>query len=70
MNKREVIDRVAEKSGIAKSECEKVLTAFEEVFNDELTNSKGIGKAFDKVYKIMDFLNSKKNPHINSTKNG
>ena len=40
MNKREIITKVSERSGISWEECEKVLDAFEEVLSDELSSSK------------------------------
>ena len=56
MNKREIITKVSERSGISWEECEKVLDAFEEVLSDELSSSKKMSGAFDKVYKLMSFL--------------
>ena len=60
MNKREIITKVSERSGISWEECEKVLDAFEEVLSDELSSSKKMSGAFDKVYKLMSFLKGKK----------
>lgn len=60
MNNREVVAKVSELSGVHFDDCQKVLNAFEEVLSDELSNSKDIGRAFDKVIKVMDFLKNKK----------
>ena len=60
MNKREIITKVSERSGISWEECEKVLDAFEEVLSEELATSKRVGNIFEKVYKIMSFLKGKK----------
>lgn len=60
MNKTEVILNVSEKSGVKPDDTRKVLEAFEEVFNERLSNSKGINCAFDKVYSIMSFIKNKK----------
>lgn len=60
MNNAEVVAKVAEKSGVNVDDCKKVLDAFEEVLSDELSNSKDIGSAFDKVYKVMSFFKNKK----------
>ena len=64
MNKREIITKVSERSGISWEECEKVLDAFEEVLSDELSSSKKISGAFDKVYKLMSFVKGKKDKNI------
>lgn len=53
MNKKETIAKVSQLSGIEYSDCCKVIKALEQVLNEELENSKGVGNAFDKVYKIM-----------------
>lgn len=60
MNKTNLIIRVSEIAGVNPKECEIVLDAFEKAFNDELSNSKYAGNAFDKAYKIMGFLKKKK----------
>lgn len=60
MNKTEVILNVSEKSGVKPDDTRKVLEAFEEVFNERLSNSKVINSAFDKVYSIMSFIKNKK----------
>lgn len=52
--------KVSEKSGVAVDDCYKVLEAFEEVLSDELSNSKNIGNAFDKIYNVLTFLKNKK----------
>jgi len=60
MNKTNLIIKVSELSGVGSKECETVLDAFEKVFSNELSTSAGVGNAFDKVYKIMDFLKKRK----------
>lgn len=60
MNKTEVITNVSIRSGINREECEKVLDIFEEVLSDEIAGSKRVGNAFEKVYKLMSFIKSKK----------
>jgi len=60
MKKRVIITKVAELSGISENDCRKVLDAFENVFNSELSNSGNVMNAFDKVYEIMNFINSKR----------
>ncbi len=52
--------KVSQKSGINSPDCQKVLDALEQVLNEELENSKGVGDAFDKVYKILSFFKNKK----------
>ncbi len=64
MNKREIVAKVSEESGVSLQECEKVLDAFEEVLSDELSSSKKISGAFDKVYKLMSFVKGKKDKNI------
>ncbi|MCC8142529.1 MAG: HU family DNA-binding protein [Tannerellaceae bacterium] len=61
MNKREVISSVAARSGVSPAACEKVINAFEDVFNEELENSTWKGSLFDKVYKLITFLGEKRN---------
>ncbi|MDQ0339709.1 hypothetical protein J2S00_002502 [Caldalkalibacillus uzonensis] len=41
------------KIGVNINDCKKVLDAFEEVLNDELSHSKDVSSAFDKVYKVL-----------------
>lgn len=60
MNNAEVVAKVAEKSGVNADDCKKVLDAFEEVLSDELSNSKDISSAIDKVYKVISFFKNKK----------
>jgi len=61
MNKSEVIISVSQRTGISPEDCEKVLDAFEEVFNDELENKKWKGRTFDKVYRVMSYFYNKRN---------
>ncbi|PWA09753.1 hypothetical protein DCC39_12375 [Pueribacillus theae] len=60
MNNTEVMMKVSEVSGINIDDCQKVLNAFEEVLSDELTHSKDVSNAFDKIYKVLSFLKNKK----------
>lgn len=60
MNKREVIAEVTRRSGIATEECVLVLNTFEEVVADELNHSDTKGGIFDTVYKVMSYLNRKR----------
>lgn len=60
MNNKEVVAKVSMKSGVNFADCQKVLDAFEEVLSDELSNSKNVGSAFDKIYKVLSFLKNKK----------
>ncbi len=60
MNNQEMVLKVSQKSGINSPDCQKVLDALEQVLNEELENSKGVGDAFDKVYKILSFFKNKK----------
>lgn len=59
MNKTNVISKVSEISGVASLECVRVLDALESVLSTELEASKGIGKAFDKIYKVMSLFRNK-----------
>lgn len=59
MNNSEMIAKVSEKSGVNTEDCQKVLDAFEEVLANELSSSKDIGSAFDKVYNLLGFLKNK-----------
>ena len=56
MNKKEVVKKVSQLSGVGYSDCEKVIDALEEVFSEELETSNGIRNAFGKVHKLMEFL--------------
>lgn len=56
MNKKEVITKVSQLSGIRHSDCCKVIEALEQVLSEELKNSNGIRNAFGKVYKLIKFL--------------
>ncbi len=59
MNNYEVLQKVSENTGIDVADCEKVLNALEDVLDDELSNSKSAGAAFEKVYKLMTYFNNK-----------
>lgn len=61
MDKAEVVLKVSEKSGIDEDDCRKVLDAFEEVVSNHLSDSKGVGAAFETVYKMMSFIKNNKN---------
>ena len=56
MNKTNVIRKVSDISGVDSLACAKVLDALEKVLNTELESSKGIGNAFDKIYKVMSLF--------------
>lgn len=47
-------------SGVNLTECEKVQDSFEVIFSNELSQSGGAINAFDKIYKVMSFIKSKK----------
>lgn len=59
MNHAEVIEKVSVLSGVDAADCTKVLKAFEQVLEDELSNSKKIGNAFDKIYKLLHYFKNK-----------
>lgn len=59
MNNMEMIKKVSEKSGVSTEGCQMVLKALEDVLSEELTNSKDVGKAFDKIYKLLSFFHKK-----------
>ncbi|QQK78985.1 HU family DNA-binding protein [Salicibibacter cibi] len=59
MNKTETIAKVAEESGVSIEDCQKVLDAFEDVLSAELSQSKDVRSAFDKVYKVLHFFKNK-----------
>ncbi|MFP3721697.1 HU family DNA-binding protein [Niallia circulans] len=60
MNNMEMITKVSEKSGVSTEDCQMVLKALEDVLSEELINSKDVGKAFDKIYKLLSFFSNKK----------
>lgn len=60
MNNKEVVQKVSEKSGVALADCQKVIDALEEVLADELTHSKDVKTAFDKVYQLLHFFKKEK----------
>jgi len=60
MNKREVIIRVSAQSGVDVTDCQKVLDALENVLDERLSGSKGMGGAFDKAYRVMGFFYNRK----------
>lgn len=60
MNNTEVTLKVSEKSGVPVEDCQKILNALEDVLSDELSNSKDVGNAFEKVYNILSYFNNKK----------
>lgn len=59
MNHEELIEKVSENSGVQLDDCEKVLNALEDVLDYELSNSKSVAGAFDKIYKLMTYFNKK-----------
>lgn len=60
MNKAEVVSKVSEKSGVNMNDCKKVLDAFEDVLTEELSDSKNVSGAFDKVYNVLHFFKNRK----------
>ena len=60
MNQADVVAKVSEMTGIDKAVCESVIKALEKVLQSELSSSKGLGGALDKVTGLLNFLNTKK----------
>lgn len=56
MNKKEVVTKVSQLSGIEYSDSCKVIEALELVLGEELETSNGKRNAFGKIYKLMEFL--------------
>lgn len=61
MNKTALIKRVSEISGVKAEECDKVLKAMEQALEENLSESKRPSEIFDKVYRIMSFIQQKEN---------
>lgn len=61
MNKREVILKVSVESGVNAADCEKVLNAFENVFTHEISASNTASTIFDKAYRMLNYIQSKRN---------
>lgn len=59
MNKAEISKKVSERSGVDFEECIKVINTFEKILEEELSDSKGLGRAFDKIYSVMNFFKGK-----------
>lgn len=59
-NHNDVIMKVSELSGINVDDCQHVIVALEQVLSDELSHSKNVSGAFNKVYTILHFLKGKK----------
>lgn len=60
MNKDTMAAKVSVRSGISEDICKKIIDNFEEVLSEELESSKSLGKAFNRVYNIMNFFKRKK----------
>ncbi len=60
MNKKDMVLRLSQKSGVGLPECQKVLDALEETLNEELASSKSFSDGFDKIYKLISFFKGKK----------
>lgn len=60
MDKNMIAAKVSARSGISEEDCKKVIDSFEEVLSEELESSKSLGKAFNRVYNIMNFFKNKK----------
>ncbi|MDR1403511.1 MAG: hypothetical protein LBJ60_07425 [Tannerellaceae bacterium] len=56
MNKREVVARASQLSGVEYSDCCKVVEALEQVLNDGLEASGGVKNALEKAYNLIGFL--------------
>lgn len=56
MNKKEVVIKVSQLSGIEYADCCKVTEALEQVLSEELKTSNGTRNAFGKVHKLIGFL--------------
>lgn len=56
MNKKEVVIKASQLSGVEYSDCDKVIEALERVLSEELKTSNGTRNAFGKVHKLMGFL--------------
>lgn len=59
MNKKGLLIKTSELSGVALPDCDKVLNALEQVLTDKLESSKSARSIFDKLYKLMTILNNK-----------
>ncbi|MGM5630576.1 hypothetical protein O2K51_06690 [Apibacter raozihei] len=60
MNRAEVLIKISKDTGIKVEDCEKVLDSFENILDEKISNSKGVGNAFDKVYQLMSFIKRRK----------
>lgn len=58
MNREDVVNKVSERSGVEKEQCEKVLKALEKVLQDELAAG-GLGGALGKITGVLGMLSGK-----------
>lgn len=65
MNKTEIINRITERTEINREECEIIINTFEKVLEEELSDSKGIKEAFNKVYNVLHYFREKKDENNN-----
>lgn len=56
MNKKELIVKISQISGVESSDCCQVIEALEIVLSEELETSSSIRNVFGKVYKLMGIL--------------
>lgn len=59
-NNSQVIGKVSELSGVDAETCGKVLKAFEQVMQDELGASQGVGGVLEKLGTIINLLGGNK----------
>lgn len=56
MNKTELIREVSRISGMATSDCTKIIDTLEQVLGKELESSRSLRTAFDKIYGLINIL--------------
>lgn len=61
MNRKDLVIQIAKMSEVDENNCDKVLHALETVLNEELSNSKGISTAIEKIYSLIGHIKNKKN---------
>lgn len=59
MNKKDVLTNVAKISEVDIADCEKVITAFEKVLENEFSSSEGLSSAFNKFCKLINVFKIK-----------
>lgn len=58
MNREDVVNKVSERSGVDREQCEMVLKALEKVLQDELSAG-GLGGALGKISGVLNILSGK-----------